>query len=144
MTLDARLAAMRAELIAAAGRDTFWRRLGARLVTLEADRAVLELPPAASRCNLAGVVHGGESAAMLDQACGLAANAVETGDWVTGKAELIYHAPLPGDQPLIVEARAVMREGRRAVVEGRVRTADMEEPRVAARMIFIQLNAKQG
>lgn len=144
MTLDARLAAMRAELSAAAGRDTFWRRLGARLVTLEADHAALELPPSPARCNLAGLVHGGESAAMLDQVCGLAANAVDSGSWVTGKAELVYRAALAGDQTLIVEARAVSREGRRAVVEGTVRTADTPEACVTARMIFIRLSEKEA
>ena len=75
MSLDIRLAAMRAELDGAVSRDTFWAKLQARIAILEEDRAVLDLAPAASRCNLAGVVHGGESAAMLDQACGLAANA---------------------------------------------------------------------
>jgi len=139
MTLDARLAAMRAELEGAVRRETFWARLGARLVTLEADLAVLELRPSPSRCNLAGKVHGGESAAVLDQACGLAANAARTGGWVTSKADLTYRAPVPGDQPLICEARVRSREGRRAIVEAVVRLADEPEPRVTARMTFIQV-----
>lgn len=139
MTVDNRLAAIRAELDGAVSRDTFWARLQARLALLEEDRVVLDLVPAASRCNLAGVVHGGESAAMLDQACGLAANATAEGRWVTGKAELVYRAPVPGQAVLVCKASVTTRTGRQAIVEGEIRTADSEIALVTARMIFICL-----
>lgn len=139
MTVDNRLAAIRAELDGAVSRDTFWARLQARLALLEEDRVVLDLVPAASRCNLAGVVHGGESAAMLDQACGLAANATAEGRWVTGKAELVYRAPVPGQVPLLCEAYVTHRTGRQAIVEGEIRTADSEIALVTARMTFVRL-----
>lgn len=139
MTLGGRLAAMRAELDAAAGRETFWARLKARLLVLEEGRAVLELAPSASRRNLAGMVHGGESAAMLDQVCGLAANATTDGRWVTGKAVLTYRAPTPGDAALICEARVVSRDARRAIVAGKVRRADAPAALIVARMTFVRL-----
>lgn len=139
MSLDIRLAAMRAELDGAVSRDTFWAKLQARIAILEEDRAVLDLAPAANRCNLAGVVHGGESAAMLDQACGLAANATAEGRWVTGKAELVYRAPVPGQAALICEARVANRRGRQAVVKGEIRTAEGDCALVTARMTFVRL-----
>ncbi|WP_430431192.1 PaaI family thioesterase [Oceanicaulis sp.] len=139
MSLDIRLDAMRAELDGAVSRDTFWAKLKARIAILEEDRAVLDLSPAASRCNLAGVVHGGESAAMLDQACGLAANATAEGRWVTGKAELVYRAPVPGQTVIICEARVTHRTGRQARVEGIVQAVDDDTALVTARMTFIRL-----
>lgn len=139
MSLEIRLSAMRAELDAAVNRDTFWAKLNARIASLEEDRAVLDLAPASSRCNLAGVVHGGESAAMLDQACGLAANATAEGRWVTGKAELSYRAPVPGQTKLVCEARVTHRNGRQAMVEGSVRRAGDDTALVTARMTFIRL-----
>jgi uncharacterized protein (TIGR00369 family) len=139
MSLDTRLDAMRAELGRAVNRDTFWAKLQARIATLEEDHAMLELAPAPSRCNLAGVVHGGESAAMLDQACGLAANATAEGRWVTGKAELSYRAPVPGQTEIICEARVTRRTDRQAMVEATVRTVDDATALVTARMTFIRL-----
>ena len=139
MTLEARLEAMHRELADAEARPSFWQRLGARLLALREGHAVLEARAMPERRNLAGLVHGGEAAALIDQAAGLAANACPEGRWVTAEANLRYVRPLPGDVPLRCEARVADRTGRVARVEASVRGVHDEDPAVTATLVFVRL-----
>ena len=140
MTLEERLAAMRAELDAASKRESFWALIGAEIAAFEADRVVLRIPLRRQWINLGGVVHGGSSAAFLDQAAGLAANATPEGRWVTAKGELSYRAPLPGDADhLICEARALEREGRTARVVASATAPGADRPGLEAAYVFVRI-----
>lgn len=143
MTLRERLDAMRAELEAASKRESFWALIGAEIDVFEADRVVLRIPLRRQWINLGGVVHGGASAAFLDQVAGLAANATPEGRWVTAKGELSYRAPLPGEADhLICEARALEREGRTARVAASACAPGADRPGLEASYVFVRIRER--
>ena len=72
-----------------------------------------------------GVVHGGITAAALDEAMGWAVYAA--GIWaVTARMEVKYRHPLPLGQELTVKGEVTRDRGRRVEVAAKVRSADGE------------------
>lgn len=69
------------------------------------------------------LAHGGASAAILDEAMGLAV-------WAAGlqvaavNLEINYHTPLPLNQPLTLEARVTEKDERKIFSSGAIRLAD--------------------
>lgn len=138
MSLETRLAELRRSLDEAAARRSFWGRLDARLLELKEDRCVLAIQPNAERLNLAGWLHGGEAAAIIDQAAGIAANACPEGRWVTAETRIRYRAPLPGDRPLTCSADVQHREHRRAHVAATLRPEGEADAAVTAELVFLR------
>lgn len=70
-----------------------------------------------------GIAHGGASAAILDEAMGLAV-------WAAGlkvaavNLEINYHKPVPLHQPLTLEARITERDESKTFSTGEIRLAD--------------------
>ncbi|MCW2814028.1 MAG: PaaI family thioesterase [Nocardioides sp.] len=60
---------------ATTGPGPFSQLLGFRLVSADADGAVMEAEPAAEHCNGGGILHGGYLSALLDSATGWAVHA---------------------------------------------------------------------
>lgn len=78
--------------------DPFAARLGVRLVTVEDDRLVVEMPVTEHHVNFLGVCHGGATFGLADVAFSLASNqagpravAVDTHLALTGGASLGDH-----------------------------------------------------
>jgi uncharacterized protein (TIGR00369 family) len=96
---------------------------------------VAEIVFAQAQQGLPGHVHGGASAAVLDEAMGSAV-------WRAGFKALAanlrvdYRRPLPIGQPVSVEARLVNREGQPIRAQGEIRLADGTVA-VVARGIYI-------
>ncbi len=70
-----------------------------------------------------GIVHGGASAAILDEAMGLVV-------WAAGmrvaavNIEINYHHPLPLDRPLRLESRITEKDERKVFSSGEIRLED--------------------
>jgi uncharacterized protein (TIGR00369 family) len=89
---------------------------------VEDNRAVAEFQPRAEHQSYPGVVHGGITAAVLDEAMGWAMYA--QGVWaVTGKMEVKFRQPLPLDGKATVSAEVIRNRGRWVEVRGEVRSA---------------------
>jgi len=77
---------------------------------------------------MAGVVHGGVQAAILDEAMGFAVHAAfddrEETSVATIELNLKYRRPAPTGQPLRVRARFVRAEARDIWVTGEIRDTD--------------------
>lgn len=94
------------------------RRLGIALESLEADRAVLELPFSPGNVTLGDTVHGGVIATLIDVAAAAAAASGADPETLaggaTGSMTISYLAPARGSH---LRAEAVtLRRGRRQVV----------------------------
>lgn len=72
-----------------------------------------------------GVVHGGITAAMLDETAGRTVMADgEERFFITLKLEIKYRRPVPTETPLRIVGRLVEMRGRRATAHGEVRLPD--------------------
>jgi len=84
-----------------------------------------EAPP--HLCGMAGVVHGGVQAALLDEAMGFAIHAglgEDDGPIVTADFRLRYRRPVPTEAPIVVRGRMLRREGANVFVAGEILGAD--------------------
>jgi acyl-coenzyme A thioesterase PaaI-like protein len=89
----------------------------------EDKRAVAEFQPRAEHQGYPGLVHGGVTAAALDEAMGWAMYALRV--WaVTGKMEVKFRQPLPLDGKATVSAEVIRNRGRWLEVRGEVRSAE--------------------
>ena len=89
---------------------------------IEDKRAVAEFQPRAEHQGYPGLVHGGITAAALDEAMGWAMWVV--GVWaVTGKMEVRFRQPLPLDAKATVSAEVIRNRGRWLEVRGEARGA---------------------
>ncbi len=88
---------------------------------LEGKRALAEFQPRAEHQGYPGLVHGGVTAAALDEAMGWAMYG--EGVWaVTGKMEIKYRQPLPLGTKATVSAEVIRNRGRWLEVRGEVRS----------------------
>lgn len=103
---------------------------GLQLAFLKVDRGLVEASYVAAPdlCGMAGVIHGGVQAAILDEAMGFAVHAAfddrEETNVATIELSLKYRRPAPTGQPLLVRARFVRAEARDVWVTGEIRGAD--------------------
>lgn len=90
--------------------------LGLRLVEVEEGRVVVEGTPGLSVYNPFGVVHGGYAAAILDNACGYAAQSKMTPGQACTTLELkvAYHKAMTRDTGLVRAEGRIVSIGRRA------------------------------
>jgi acyl-coenzyme A thioesterase PaaI-like protein len=73
-----------------------------------------------------GVVHGGITAAMLDETAGRAVMSIgdEHRFFMTVKLEIKYRKPVPTETPLTIVGQLKNMRGRRATVHGEIRLPD--------------------
>jgi len=73
-----------------------------------------------------GVVHGGITAAMLDETAGRSVIADGNKDqfFMTMKLEIKYRQPVPVETPLKIVGQLTSRKGRRATARGEIRLPD--------------------
>lgn len=71
-----------------------------------------------------GVMHGGATAALLDEAGGWAMIAVAGRVGFTTRLDIRFHKPVPSGQPARVQGKPVRIEARGGVFESEVRLAD--------------------
>ncbi|QHW35060.1 PaaI family thioesterase [Paenibacillus rhizovicinus] len=110
----------RLEALEAAARPTFWGYLGCELVSAGEDRAVIALQVRPEHLNLAGIVHGGVLASLLDNAMGLVAILACPGER-TVTTGLNVHYLLPSSEGLLTcEAALIFRSRRTLTLEGRI------------------------
>ena len=90
--------------------------LGLRLVEVEEGRVVVEGTPGLGVYNPFGVVHGGYAAAILDNACGYAAQSKMTPGQACTTLELkvAYHKAMTRDTGLVRAEGRIVSIGRRA------------------------------
>ncbi|KAL2015944.1 hypothetical protein VTK56DRAFT_4516 [Thermocarpiscus australiensis] len=99
-------------------------------------------------CGHVGIVHGGFLATMLDEGlarCCFPALPYNVG--MTAKLEVNYKVPAMADQYLVLRARTVKVEGRKAWVEGHIETLPSEEgqqPTVLATASALYISPKQA
>jgi uncharacterized protein (TIGR00369 family) len=104
---------------------------------IENGRAVAEFQPRAEHQSYPGLVHGGITAAALDEAMGWAMWAV--GVWaVTGKMEIRYRQPLPLSTKVTVSGEVIRNRGRWLEVRGEVR-ADSGKLMAESHALFMRL-----
>lgn len=83
----------------------------------------------------AGICHGGISAVLLDECMGrVCFGRFENGVGVTVKLDISYRAPIPVDSMVLVAARIVKVEGRKAWVN-----ASIQDP--GERIVFVEAEA---
>jgi acyl-coenzyme A thioesterase PaaI-like protein len=119
--------------------DDVTRVLGALHPTVEIDggtaRALFEPQP--EHRGIAGRLHGGLAATVLDHVCARAASAALGRRVVTGRLDLRYRRPVPlAGGPYPAEATVVSARGRRARVRAAIRDAD-GRPLVEADALFL-------
>ncbi len=89
----------------------------------EGDKAVADFLPQEQHQGYPGVVHGGVTAAALDEAMGWAMYAV--GVWaMTGKMEVRFRQPLPLHQKAVVSGEVIRNRGRWLEVRGEIRSQE--------------------
>ena len=89
----------------------------------EGDKAVADFLPQERHQGYPGLVHGGVTAAALDEAMGWAMYAL--GVWaMTGKMEVKFRQPLPLYQKATVSAQIVRNRGRWLEVRGEIRSQE--------------------
>lgn len=99
-------------------------------------------------CGHMGIIHGGFLATMLDEGlarCSFPVLPFHVG--VTAKLEIDYKAPALADQYLVLRARTVKVEGRKAWVEGQIETLPAEEgqqPTVLATASALYISPRQA
>jgi acyl-CoA thioesterase len=109
----------------------FTAHLGLRLVSADADGAVMEADPGAEHCNGGAILHGGYLSALLDSATGWAVHAADDSEagWPHVQISVQFvRAALPGE-PLVCTARCLSKGRRIATAEGEIR----QRGRVVAR-----------
>jgi len=76
-------------------KGTFWDYLGCKLHSLEANKVVISLEIKPHHLNPIGIVHGGVSSTMLDNAMGISALLTRPGEkMVTSNLNVHFVAPL--------------------------------------------------
>ena len=89
----------------------------------EGDKAVADFLPQERHQGYPGLVHGGVTAAALDEAMGWAMYAL--GVWaVTGKMEVKFRQPLPLYQKATVSGEIIRNRGRWLEVQGEIRSQE--------------------
>lgn len=108
------------DALEAAARPTFWGYLGCELVSAEHGKAVIALPVRPEHLNLAGIVHGGVLASMLDNAMGLVSILASPGE-KTVTTGLNVHYLLPSSEGrLTCNAELIHQTRRTLTLEGRI------------------------
>lgn len=121
-------------------RPPLWQTLGLHIVRLEVGDACLALKPAEIHANMAGGVHGGAIATLID-ACGGAAvwTVLGSGDTLaTLDLNVTYTRSIACDGPRLLAAGKVVHAGRRvAVVDVRVEDGhhDDQSPIAVGRVV---------
>jgi acyl-coenzyme A thioesterase PaaI-like protein len=89
----------------------------------EGNKAVADFLPREQHQGYPGLVHGGVTAAALDEAMGWAMYAA--GVWaMTGKMEVRFRQPLPLYQKATVSAHVIRNRGRWLTVRGEIRSQE--------------------
>ncbi|QHT59232.1 PaaI family thioesterase [Paenibacillus lycopersici] len=104
----------------AAARPTFWGFLGCELVAAEEGRAAIALQVRPEHLNLAGIVHGGVLASLLDNAMGLVAILACPGDKTVTSGLNVHYLASSSEGLLTCEAALVFRSRRTLTLEGRI------------------------
>lgn len=119
--------------------DAVARVLGALhpTVAIDGTTASASFEPQPEHRGIAGRLHGGLAATVLDHVCARAASAVLGRGVVTGRLDLRYRRPVPlSGGPYPTEATVVSARGRRARVRAAIRDAD-GHPLVEADALFL-------
>ncbi|KAK4209040.1 HotDog domain-containing protein [Rhypophila decipiens] len=99
-------------------------------------------------CGHMGIIHGGFLATILDEGLGRCCFPVLPFNiGMTAKLEINYKAPAMADQYLVMRARTVKVEGRKAWVEGHIETLptkEGEEPTILATGSALYVSPKQA
>ncbi|MCG7407400.1 PaaI family thioesterase [Paenibacillus sp. ACRRX] len=83
---------------------TFWGHLGCEIVSLTDEEAIVRIAIKPHHLNMMGIVHGGVTSSLIDNAMGLITNAARPDTpMVTSNLNLHFVAPLTGE---VLEARA--------------------------------------
>jgi acyl-coenzyme A thioesterase PaaI-like protein len=89
----------------------------------EGNKAVADLLPQERHQGYPGLMHGGVTAAALDEAMGWAMYGL--GVWaVTGKMEVKFRQPLPLHQKAVVSGEVIRNRGRWLEVRGEIRSEE--------------------
>lgn len=104
----------------AAAAPTFWGYLGCRLVSAEADRAVIALEIEPKHLNLAGIVHGGVLASLLDNAMGLVAIVACPGERTVTTGLNVHYLRSAAEGLLTCEAKLIHQSRKTLTLEGRI------------------------
>ncbi|PKI85460.1 hypothetical protein MVES1_000356 [Malassezia vespertilionis] len=90
-------------------------------------------------CGYEGVVHGGLTATMFDEALARTAfYALPHHMGVTAKLQVVYFRPVPADQFLTIETEVLEGMGRKAFVKGYLRAANSEAVLAEAEALFVE------
>jgi uncharacterized protein (TIGR00369 family) len=108
------------EALEAAARPTFWGFLGCELVSAGEDKAVIALQVRPEHLNLAGIVHGGVLASLLDNAMGLVAILACPGERTVTTGLNVHYLQSSSEGRLTCEAALVHRTRRTLTLEARV------------------------
>ncbi|GKS09912.1 PaaI family thioesterase [Paenibacillus chitinolyticus] len=105
-------------------RNTFWEYLGCEIVEAAADKVVVRLVAQQHHLNLIGIVHGGVTSSMLDNAMGVVLMLARPDDKiVTTNLNVQFVAPMqPGE--LYVTAEIVHQSRKMLTAIGRVTDAE--------------------
>ncbi|KAM7190617.1 HotDog domain containing protein [Naviculisporaceae sp. PSN 640] len=99
-------------------------------------------------CGHMGIIHGGFLATILDEGLGRCCFPVLPFNiGMTAKLEVNYKAPAMADQYLVLRAKTVKAEGRKAWVEGHIETLPMkegEQPIILATASALYVSPKQA
>ncbi|MGX9356852.1 PaaI family thioesterase [Roseobacteraceae bacterium S113] len=114
--MNALTKARRAEIEASFGRQSLMTTLGARLVSLASDEAIIEAPLLESSKQQHGFAHAGLTFSIGDSAAGYAAmtRMAEGHDVLTAEIKINLLAPAKG--PLLRATGSVIKPGRRLII----------------------------
>ncbi|SFI73057.1 uncharacterized domain 1-containing protein [Paenibacillus sp. UNC496MF] len=108
------------DALEAAAKKSFWGYLGFELVTAESGKAVIALQVRPEHLNMAGIVHGGVLASMLDNAMGLVAILACPGDGTVTTGLNVHYLRPSSEGRLTCEAALIHRSRRTLTLEGRI------------------------
>jgi acyl-CoA thioesterase len=121
--------AVKAALMARAGREPYARRLGLRVVDLDAGYARVEMDVTAEMANVFETCHGGAIFSLMDEAFQLACNSHGTVA-VALNVDISYLAPAQMDSRITAEAREIHRTRKTALYD--IRVSDHRGKAIAA------------
>ncbi|NBD27527.1 PaaI family thioesterase [Paenibacillus glycinis] len=108
------------EAMESAAKQTFWGYLGCELVSADPGRAAISLRLRPEHLNMAGIVHGGVLASLLDNAMGLVAILACPEERTVTTGLNVHYLQSSSEGVLTCEAELIHRSRRTLTLEGRI------------------------
>ncbi|WP_219835244.1 PaaI family thioesterase [Paenibacillus sp. R14(2021)] len=108
------------EALEAEAKRTFWGYLGCELIASERGKAVIGLQLRPEHLNLAGIVHGGVLASLLDNAMGLVTILECPGERTVTTGLNVHYLQSSSEGRLTCEAVLLHKSRRTLTLEGRI------------------------